>query len=111
MNHISISKKRYGKIISLTFLFSSLSLLLFSQTALADTVSNDNYSIDVNTIDTNPQPAIKKTTNRVNDKKIPPSFTTGNNYTVIAPAKSLSISLLQNAIDYGILSPTNPVIR
>jgi hypothetical protein len=78
--------------------------------ASADTVSDNNYSIEVNTIDTNPQPTPKAQVIGTNNIKIN-EFTTGPNYTVTAPNNALSIQLSQNTIDYGILSSTNPVIR
>jgi hypothetical protein len=110
MNQLGNSNTQYKKIISLTFLVAYLCLLIHPHTAQADTVTGDNYSIDVNTIDTNPQPSVKIYTKGKNNKKINP-FTTGPNYTVTAPASSLSITLSQDSIDYGIFSPTNPVIR
>ena len=87
-------------------LFSSF----FIQDVFADTVSNDNYSVDVNTIDTNPQPSPKSQVSSA--IRVPPKdFTTGPNYTVISANDSLTVNLSQNIIDYGILSSTNPVIR
>ena len=89
-----------------TSLFISTSL----EQAFADTISNDNYQIDVNSINTIPQPSPRPQVLGTNNIKIK-DFTTGPNYTVDAPNNSLSISLSQNSIDYGILSSTNPVIR
>jgi hypothetical protein len=92
------------------FLLSSLLTLSLAKPALADTVSSDNYSVDVDTIDTNPQPTPKSQVlgaTNINEK----DFTTGPNYTVATSNTSLSVSLSQNLIDYGILSSTNPVIR
>lgn len=82
----------------------------FPQKVNADTVSNGNYSIDVNTIDTNPQPTPYSHvlgTNTIQQS----SFTTGPNYTVNTSQDAFSIRLSQDSIDYGILSSTNPVIR
>jgi hypothetical protein len=94
-----------------TLFISYLSLPASSSLQVkADTVSNENYSIDVNTIDTDPGPTPKAEilgTRTVQIKQ----FTTGPNYTVNASNDSLAITLSQNTIDYGILSSTNPVIR
>jgi len=90
----------------LAYLFSCL----LPQLAWGDTVTNDNYSIDVNTIDTNPQPTPKSQVLGVSSKTTP-EFTTGPNYTVNATNDSVSVGLSQNIIDLGILSSTNPVIR
>lgn len=98
---------------SFFFLFIiSSSILVFNlaKPAYADTVSNDNYSIDVNTIDTNSQPTPKSQVlgaTNVDQK----DFTTGPNYTVNSSNSSLTVNLSQNLIDYGILSSTNPIIR
>ena len=93
-------------------LFSLVSLFIsfFTKQALGDTVSDGNYSIDVNTIDTNPQPTprqniLKKVFSQES------YFTTGLDYTVLISHDSFSINLSQNTIDYGILSSTNPVTR
>jgi hypothetical protein len=103
--------KQTAYLLSLILLFSS-SLFAFrlAKLTFADTVSNDNYSIDVGNIDTNPQPKPHTQVLGINNIKIS-DFTTGPNYTVIAPANSFTLGLSQNTIDYGILSSTNPVIR
>jgi len=100
-----------AKILPFIVLFSS-SLLAFNLTKIvhADTVSNDNYSIDVNTIDTNPQPTPKPEVLGTNNIA-PKEFTTGSNYTVTSPNSTLSLVLFQNTVDFGILSSTNPVVR
>ncbi|SRR6266568_125595 len=82
----------------------------FTQSANADTISNENYSVDINTIDTNPQPTPKSQVLGITNV-ITNYFTTGPNYTISTPNSSLSIGLSQNTIDFGILSSTNPVIR
>lgn len=105
-----MKKMKHGAFISFSFLFTFLVLFLFPRTVLGDTVSSDNYSIDVNTIDTNPQSPPKKQVTKTISKTINP-FTTGLNYTVVAPANSLSIALSQDSLDYGTLTPTNPIIR
>lgn len=94
--------------ILLTFNFS---LLHFNgiQIADADTETNGNYSVNVDTIDTNPQPTIKQ--KKENAQQTKPEFTTGPNYTVTTSNDSFSVTLSQNTIDYGVLSSTNPVIR
>jgi hypothetical protein len=85
----------------------------FPSIANADTLSNGNYSIDVGNIDTNPQPTqIQKKQPQILGISTPqPEFTTGTNYTVNTSNDSFSINVLQNTVDYGILSSTNPVIR
>jgi hypothetical protein len=112
------TKKKQSKFIKKNVIFFGSILLLvspilfsfFTRSVFADTVSNDNYSIDVNTIDTNPQPTPKKEVLGTTYVKIK-EFTTGSNYTVTAPTSFISLGLSQNSIDYGILSSTNPVIR
>ncbi|MGI8419557.1 MAG: hypothetical protein ACR2LN_02835 [Candidatus Levyibacteriota bacterium] len=106
---------------TITFLLvisiSSFSILHspFLESAHADTVSNSNYSIDVDNIDTNPQPTPKKTVQQVLGTSITQSlksdFTTGPNYTVKESTDSFSLGVAQNAIDLGVLSAANPVIR
>jgi hypothetical protein len=109
---------RNKKIILHTFcglvVLSQFSLFLFqSSPVYADTISNNNYSIDVGTIDTNPQPTEKpKPQSQVLGIQTPkPEFTTGPDYTVNTSNNSFSVQFSQNSIDYGILSSTNPVIR
>jgi hypothetical protein len=83
--------------------------------AIADTVSNGNYSIDVDNIDTNPQPTPKKEIQQVLGTSVTQNlksdFTTGSNYTVNESSDSFSFGVTQDAIDLGVLSATNPVIR
>jgi len=88
----------------------TLLISFFSKQALGDTISNGNYSIDVNTIDTNPQPAQRQNILKSNFSQ-KSYFTTGLNYTVLPSHDSFSINLSQAVIDYGILSSTNPVTR
>ncbi len=108
-------KKRIALSFFLTILISYLSFLTshFTESASADTISNNNYSIDVGTIDTNPQPTHRpKFQSQVLGTQTPkPEFTTGQDYTVNSSNNSFSIQLSQNSIDYGILSSTNPVSR
>lgn len=90
------------------FLFFNPFLL---QSTIADTLSNNNYSIDVGDIDTNPQPTTKPPQQVLGSQSPKPEFTTGPNYTATPSNDSFSVQLSQNLIDYGILSSTNPVIR
>jgi hypothetical protein len=106
INRYYQSSKNIFVICLLVYLF----ILLLPQDTAADTVSNGNYSIDVGSIDTNPQPTPKPQVLGTNNIKTN-DFTTGTNYTVNAPSNKLSLKLSQNIIDYGILSSTNPVIR
>ena len=84
---------------------------LFPQQAAGDTVSDENYSIDVGNIDTNPQPTTKPEILGSQNQQPKSPFTTGPNYTVNASLDSLSFKTSQMNIDYGIVSVTNPVIR
>lgn len=109
MNRQSNQNKR----ITLPFflcLIAYFSFYLFPPAATADTVSNTNYSIDVDTIDTNPQPSPHQQVLGITniDAK---DFTTGPNYTSTPSNDSFSINISQDTIDYGILTSTNPVIR
>ena len=81
--------------------------------AIADTVYNDNYSIDVDTIDTNPQPTPKSPQQVLGSvtQSLKSDFTTGPNYTVNESTDSFGFGLSQDAIDLGVLSASNPVIR
>jgi len=91
---------------------SYLSLIIsIPPPVFADEITNGNYSLDVGTIDTNPQPTTKPPQQVLGSQSPKPEFTTGPNYTVITPQDSFAIKLSQNLIDYGLLSSTNPVIR
>ncbi|HWY78893.1 MAG TPA: hypothetical protein VNW29_00890 [Candidatus Sulfotelmatobacter sp.] len=110
--HKIIKRKRIIFSLSLILIvshFSVLSTYIVSSVS-ANTISNNNYSIDVRKIDTNPQPSLKIRAIRENNIEIK-KFTTGPNYTSTASNDTFSINLPQNIIDYGILSSTNPVIR
>ncbi|HVA96363.1 MAG TPA: hypothetical protein VND99_01790 [Candidatus Acidoferrales bacterium] len=91
-----------------TGLFVYSLICFFPQATFGDTVSNDNYSIDIGNIDTNPQPTPAPQVLGTQEKS---PFTTGPNYTVNTSNDSFSVTLSQNNIDYGILSSTNPVVR
>jgi len=108
---LQVRSKKYSILFTL-FLTSYFSLLTshFIQKAKADTISNDNYSIDVGNIDTNPQPTSHPQALITNNIKTN-EFTTGPNYTIDTSNDSFSIKLSQDTIDYGILTSTNPVIR
>src|SRR6266702_8733757 len=108
---LQVRSKKYSILFTL-FLTSYFSLLTshFIQKANADTISNDNYSIDVGNIDTNPQPTSHPQALITNNIKTN-EFTTGPNYTIDTSNDSFSIKLSQDTIDYGILTSTNPVIR
>jgi len=83
----------------------------FIPLAFADEITNGNYSIDIGTVDTNPQPSVKPVHQVLGTQSPKPEFTTGPDYTLNTSNDSFTITLLQNSIDYGILSSTNPVIR
>jgi hypothetical protein len=90
-------------------LFAYSLICLFPPLAAGDTVSNGNYSIDVNNIDTNPQPTTHPL--QILGTQTKNEFTTGPNYTIHTSNDSFSVRTSQDTIDYGILSSTNPVIR
>jgi len=103
-----ITKNKAEKTITKYFvtffiLHSSLFTLPHLFSAFADTVTNDNYSINVGDIDTNPQPT-KRPLPTIANKKI-------SSLSSFQSANSLSLRLSQDSIDFGILSSTNPVIR
>ena len=91
-------------------LLNYLFIGLLPQHAMADTISNNNYSINVDKINTNPQPSPQPQVLGVSHMRNK-TFTTGHNYTVKNSKDSFSINLSQDIIDYGILSSTNPVLR
>lgn len=123
MNTI-INKKRHSRHqmhfhkTGLLFSFFILVILsslcgIFPENVIGNSISNDNYSIDVNTIDTNPQPTTPPQKHQVLgiSSYVPNYFTTGPDYKVNTSNASLTFETSQNLIDYGILSSTNPVIR
>ncbi len=88
-------------------LFAYLLICLFSPKAFASTSSNNNYNIDLQDIDINPersgvapQPYQMVATEPL-DKT--PDITFGNS--------AITFSTDNNLIDFGILSPANPVAR
>lgn len=85
----------------------------FPQFAVADMLSNPNYSVDVDSVDTNPQPTPKTPKEILGSmtQSIKNPFTSGPNYSVNTSNDRLTFTLSQNAIDLGILSGRNPVIR
>ena len=113
--NFKVKRNKSLTILSLLFLTSHLSLLTshFPQLAVAETLSNYNYSIDVDAIDTNPQPVVKAPHEVLGSvtQSLKNEFHTGTNYNVNANNDTFAFSLSQDAIDLGILSGTNPVIR
>lgn len=95
---------------SLLCIFPLLFFSFIGSRAFANTISNNNFLIDVNNIDTNPQPSPKAQVLGISNVKTN-IFTTGPNYTINTPNDSLTFKLSQDIIAYGILSSTNPVIR
>lgn len=95
-------------LIHLTFYY-----LVFPNIVIGNTVTNNNYSIDVGTINTNPQPTSPPQKNQVLgiSTYTPNYFTTGPNYKVTTSESSLLFESSQSLIDYGILTSTNPEIR
>lgn len=88
-----------------------LSLVTFysTQSAFADQTTNDNYTIDVGDIDTNPQPSPHLSVKKENRREA--LKTTGYKDIISSPENESNLSLSQNTIDFGILSSTNPIIR
>lgn len=96
-----------------TFLFLALSLSngLFSfGNASAQSSSNPNYSIEIQDIDTSPEKTIivpqKIESNQQREHVGPVSGIES-----IVQASPLSFSVLKDAIDFGALTPGNPVTR
>lgn len=104
---MKIINRRHYYFLLVIFCLLFLSII---PTVFADEVTNGNYSIDVDNIDTNPQPTQIPLPQVLGTKTIS-EFTTGPNYTVTTSNDAFGITLSQNTIDYGILSSTNPVIR
>jgi hypothetical protein len=92
------------------FSFSFL-MFHFTKSSDADTLTNNNYSVDVGNIDTNPQPTNTTPQQVLGEQSPKPEFATGPDYTINTSNDNFSFNISQNIIDYGILSATNPVIR
>lgn len=77
-------------------------LLVTAPTASGQTMSNDNYVIETDSLETLDANSIQK-------NKAEPSTQKPNKNTV--SAAPFSVSLSSDIIDFGILTPTNPIIR
>lgn len=90
-------------------LFGVLFIGLFPPIVIAQTSSNDNYQIDVEDIDINPQktsfPTPQKSTN------LSPILTINEDPKSIIDNSFLSIFLDNTLLDFGPLGPGNPVTR
>lgn len=114
INQLSNKKINYKTVIFFSIvicLLSYFSIGLFPSTAMGDMITNGNDSIDVGNIDTNPQPTQKPQPQVLGAQSPKPEFTTGPDYTITTSTDSFSFQVSENAIDYGILSSTNPVLR
>jgi len=89
------------------FFLGNLFLGIFPQQASAAVSSNTDYLLQFNQINTEtlePTPKLENMDAKKTNKKIPP-------YTITSTNDSFSFELSQTNIDFGSLSPTNPVIR
>ncbi len=86
---------------------------LFLPTASGQTMSNQNYIIQTQNINS----VTNLSANTEREAKIDPSISEGVNFKVktgfetLVPATPFSFSLFSNIVDFGTLSPTNPIIR
>jgi hypothetical protein len=93
--------------LSLCLLISLSYCFILPSTTVADTTSNDNYSIDVENIDTNPQqPILHKHPPKKRQNDV-----TAKNNAVQKMDETISLTISQTTINYGILTPTNPSLR
>jgi hypothetical protein len=108
---------------SSAFFYSALTglfIYLFTSLAspvLATEVSNDNWTIQITDINiTNPSPLSNQKKQVINDQPLPGQII-GTNYKIksgfegLDPLGSFSFSISNTIIDFGILSPTNPIYR
>lgn len=104
-----LSTKYVLGFLSFLFILNSYFLILNTNVVIAQTSSNDNYQIDLQEIDINPQntsgtiPSIVKTEIKKEVPKEETEYIVDNSF--------LSIYLDNNSIDFGTLSPGNPVTR
>lgn len=99
-------------------LFAYVLICLFSPKASAFTMSNENWIIDMGNFNSGAGTA-SNTKNKINSiiGQTGPGIYAGKNYKVRAgfiqssSPPAFSFSIAQTAIDFGLLSATNPVIR
>ncbi len=103
----------YDKIVKLLLFFSLIGLFvywvigLFSLSASAQTMSNDNYILQLQELDaTRSKPKIKNSTLGVSDQKVHKQQPEPN-----SKAAPFIFSISQSLIDFSTLSPTNPIKR
>lgn len=79
--------------------FAFILILLISSSAIAQTMSNNNYRLQINTKNTKVQ--------------VPnnPNYKVKSGFQNISTSNFFTFSISQTLIDFGILSPTNPVTR
>lgn len=103
---------------AILIIFNTLYFILNTGTALAQTMSNDNYIIKMqgfNSLSGVTSGEDYKLRSAVGD--LSPVVSEGVNFRVktgfesLASSLPFSISLSSNIVDFGILSPTNPIIR
>jgi hypothetical protein len=99
----------YNNIIIMLPLCLLLLTSYFTKPVAAETVSSENYSVDIGNIDTNPQPSPRPQILGTHLTTI--NNETGYNYSITTSGDTFSFAISQNDIDYGILSSTNPIIR
>ena len=84
---------------------------IFPPSARAALSSNPDYTIELDDLSTdNPEPTKIPIVPNLPVPSISPTLNTSN-YSINSTSDAFSFTLSQNAIDFGILSATNPVIR
>lgn len=110
------SRRSQIKSVDATILVITVGVLLTSHHSPLDSVyaatsSNQDFMLNVEGIDTDPEPTKLPILPSLMPSPTIAEFTTGPNYTVHRDESILSIALSQNSIDFGILSANNPIIR
>lgn len=116
MYYVSSIMHRNMKLFFLSLLVACYLLLVTAPKATAQTMSNQNYIIQTDKVDTVTNSETDKNSDLQADKNNP-AVSGGVNFKIKAGFKDtpsdlpFSISLSSNIIDFGTLSPTNPIIR
>lgn len=113
-NSIHTPMKLISNLLSITI----LSLFIFPShppQAKAEITTNDNWTVEIDNIDITSQSPVKNQ-NKQAPQEAPKGIFTGTNYKIqtgltLNPLEQLSLSISNNLIDYGIISPTNPIYR
>jgi hypothetical protein len=98
-------------------LFAYLSIFLFSALAYADISANDNWNIEIKDINLTSDSPLGNQKKQATTEQPKPGTYSGTNYAVqsgfegLDPFTPFSINVTNNFIEYGPLSPTNPIYR